>query len=247
MKFFEHIGRYVKFLGTLFGKPEKFSMYWKETFRQMNSIGIESLPIILVVSLFIGAVTAVQFAYQVQDFVVPMYYIGYIVRDTMIIEMAPTLSCMILAGKAGSNMASELGNMRISEQIDAMEIMGINTSSYLVGTKMVAAFAVTPLLVVFAAVIGISGGMIASVGGGYLTVTEFERGLRIFYNPFNIQLMLIKSFVFAFLFSSIACFQGFNVKGGTIQLAAASTKAVVYADIFILLSDYVLAQVLLIG
>ena len=245
MKFFEHIGAYVKFLASLFGKPEKFSMYWKETFRQMNSIGIESMPIILVVSLFIGAVTAVQFAYQVQDFVVPMYYIGYIVRDTMIIEMAPTLSCMILAGKAGSNMASELGNMRISEQIDAMEIMGINTPTYLVGTKMIAGFMVTPFLVIFAAFIGIFGGMVASVGGGYLSIAEYERGLRIFYNPFNIQLMIIKSLVFSFIFSSIACFQGYNVKGGAIQLAAASTKAVVYADIFILLSDYVLAQTLL--
>lgn len=222
-------------------------MYWKETFRQMNSIGIESLPIVLVVSLFIGAVTAIQFAYQVQGFVVPMYYIGYIVRDTMIIEMAPTLSCMILAGKAGSNMASELGNMRISEQIDAMEIMGINTSAYLVGTKMIAAMVVTPFLVIFAAVIGIGGGMIAGVAGDYLTVTEYERGLRIFYNPFNIQLMLIKSVVFSFLFASIACFQGYYVKGGTIQLAAASTKAVVYADIVILMSDYVLAQMLLGG
>ncbi len=245
MQFLEHIGRYVQFLGTLFSKPEKFSMYWKETFRQMNSIGIESLPIILVVNLFIGAVTAIQFAYQVKDFVVPMYYIGYIVRDTMIIEMAPTLSCMILAGKAGSNMASELGNMRISEQIDAMEIMGINTSSYLVGTKIIAAIIVAPFLVIFAAFIGISGGMIAGVAANYLTVAEFERGLHLFYNPFNVQLMLIKSLVFSFIFASIACFQGYNVKGGVIQLAAASTKAVVYADIFILLSDYVLAQILL--
>ena len=144
-------------------------------------------------------------------------------------------------------MASELGNMRISEQIDAMEIMGINTSAYLVGTKMIAAMVVAPFLVIFAAVIGIGGGMIAGVAGDYLTVTEYERGLRIFYNPFNIQLMLIKSLVFSFLFASIACFQGYHVKGGTIQLAAASTKAVVYADIVILMSDYVLAQMLLGG
>jgi len=130
MQFFAHFGRYILLLGQIFHRPEKMIMYWRELLRQMSAIGIESIPIITVVSVFIGAVTALQFAYQIQDFAVPLYYIGYIVRDTTIIEMAPTMSCLMLAGKVGSNMASELGNMRTSEQIDALEIMGINTPGY---------------------------------------------------------------------------------------------------------------------
>lgn len=213
--------------------------------RQMNSIGIESIPIVAVVALFIGAVTAVQFAYQVQDFAVPMYYIGFIVRDSMIIEMAPTITCMILAGKVGSNMASELGNMRITEQIDALEIMGVNTSSYLVGTKLVAGLITIPMLIILAALLGIVGGLLAVVLSDLMPLGVYERGLHLFFVPFNVKMMMIKGFVFAFILSTVACYHGYHVKGGAIQIGEASTKAVVHSNILILLSDYVIAEILL--
>ena len=245
MRLLYHFGRYVRFLGSLFTRPEKFSMYWQELLRQMNSIGIESIPIIAVVSMFIGAVTAIQFAYQVQDFFVPDYFLAFVVRDSMIIEMAPTISCMILAGKVGSNIASELGNMRITEQIDALEIMGVNTSSYLVGTKLIAALYTIPLLIILAALLGILGGMIAALASGLTNLTTFNQGLHMFFEPFNVQLMMIKGFAFAFILSSIASYQGFFVTGGAVGIGQASTRAVVFSNILILISDYVIAEIML--
>ncbi len=245
MKLFYHIGRYSMLIGSIFSRPENIRMYWREIFRQMNTIGVESVPIVAVVALFIGAVTAVQFAYQVQDFAIPPYYIGYIVRDSMIIEMAPTISCMILAGKVGSNMASELGNMRITEQIDALDIMGVNTSAYLVGTKILAAIFTVPLLIIIAALLGIIGGMLAVVLSDLMPLAVYERGLHAFYEPFYVKLMLIKGAVFAFLLASVSCYHGYHVSGGAIQIGEASTRAVVQSNIFILIFDYMLAAMLL--
>ncbi|HRI34003.1 MAG TPA: ABC transporter permease [Saprospiraceae bacterium] len=136
MKTLYHLGRYVLWLGQVFKKPENVKMYWRETVRQMNSIGIGSLVIIAIISIFIGAVTAVQFSYQMGDSLIPRYYIGYIVRDMTIIELAPTFSCMVLAGKVGSSLASEIGGMRQKEHIDAMEIMGVNTAAFLEDASM---------------------------------------------------------------------------------------------------------------
>ena len=232
-------------MAGIFRKPEKQSMYWRELMRQMIAIGVESIPIVALVSIFIGAVTAIQFAYQISDFMVPMYYIGFIVRDTMIIEMAPTLTCIMLAGKAGSNMSSELGNMRISGQIDALEVMGLNTIPYLVSTKIIATILMTPFLITIAAFLGIMGGYIANELSDISTSAEYTRGLREFFVGFNVQLMLIKGFVFSFLLSSISCFYGFNVKGGAIEIGDASTRSVVQSDIAILIFDFIIAKVLL--
>jgi phospholipid/cholesterol/gamma-HCH transport system permease protein len=150
---FYHLGRYILLIFSTIAKPEKFSMYWKETARQMNDIGVGSLIIIGLVSVFIGAVTAVQFAYQLQGSSIPPYYIGYIIRDTMIIELAPTFTCLALAGKVGSNIAAEIGGMRQKEQIDALEVMGFDTASYIILPKLVASVAVIPMLVVLSAFI----------------------------------------------------------------------------------------------
>ena len=245
MNIFYHFGRYILFLGSLFRRPEKMSMYWREMLRQMNDIGVTSIPIVAVVATFIGAVTAIQFAYQIQDFLIPIYYVGFIVRDSMIIEMAPTISCMILAGKVGSNMASELGNMRITEQIDALEIMGVNTASYLIGTKIIASLIMIPLLIIIAAFLGIMGGMIATITSDISTLGEYERGLHAFFIPFNVSMMLIKGVTFAYILSTVSCYQGYFVKGGAIQIGEASTRAVVYSNILILIFDYVIAFMLL--
>lgn len=242
--FLFHFGKYLKWLRQVFSKPDNYSMYWKETTRQMNDIGIGSFVIVTLISVFIGAVTAVQFAYQMGGTLVPRYYIGYIVRDMTIIEMAPTITCLVLAGKVGSNMAAEIGGMRQKEHIDAMEIMGVNTSSFLVLPKILGAIVVIPLLVCISAVIGIVGAYIASVPTGMFSGTEFIQGLRSWFDEYNVFMMLVKAFVFAFILTSVSCYQGYFVKGGSIELGKASTQAVVVSNILILMADYVIAMVL---
>ena len=219
-------------------------MYWKETARQMNDIGVGSLIIVGLVSIFIGAVTAVQFAYQLQGSSIPPYYIGYIVRDIMIIELAPTFTCLALAGKVGSNMAAEIGGMRQKEQIDALEVMGVDTAAYLILPKVIAAIVVIPMLVTLSAFMGMAGGYLACVVGKLVTISDFMQGLRSFFIPYNIFMMLVKAVVFSFLLTSISCYQGYYVKGGSIELGQASTNAVVMSNIVILLADYVIALLL---
>ncbi len=219
-------------------------MYWKEILRQMDDIGIGSLVVVGLISIFIGAVTAIQFAYQLDGTLVPRYYIGYIVRDLAIIESAPTITCLVLAGKVGSNMAAELGGMRQKEHIDAMEIMGVNTAAYLIFPRLIAALVVIPLLVTLAAYIAIIGGYVATVPVGDLTSEEYSRGLRAFFVPYNITMMYVKAAVFAFILTTVSCFQGYYVEGGSIELGKASTNAVVFSDILILLADYLIAVIL---
>ncbi|MEZ5039831.1 MAG: ABC transporter permease [Saprospiraceae bacterium] len=243
-KFLYHLGRYVIMMRTAFSKPEKLSMYYKETLRQMNDIGVGSLVIVGLIAVFIGAVTAVQFAYQLEGSFVPRYYIGYIVRDSTIIELAPTISCLVLAGKVGSNIAAEIGGMRQKEHIDAMEIMGVNTAAYLIMPKVIAALFVIPMLVALAAFISILGGYLASVPSGLMSNAEYVLGVRSFFEERNITMMFVKSLVFAFILTSVSCYQGYYVKGGSIELGRASTNAVVFSDILILLSDYLIAIIL---
>ncbi len=239
-----HIGRYVIMLGTALTRPEKWWMYYKETMRQMNDIGVGSLIIVALISVFIGAVTAVQFAYQLDGTLVPKYYIGYIVRDGTIIEFAPTIICLVLAGKVGSNMASEIGGMRQKEHIDAMEIMGVNTAAYLIRPKILAAITVVPMLVALGAFISIMGGYLASVPGGIMSEAEYVQGVRSFFDPHNVRMMFVKAVTFAFILTSVSCYQGYHVKGGSIELGQASTNAVVFSNILILLSDYLIALLL---
>ena len=244
MKAIFHVGRYWLMLQQTFKKPENWSMYWKETMRQMNSIGIGSLVIVAIISIFIGAVTAVQFSYQMAGSLIPRYYIGYIVRDMTIIELAPTFSCMVLAGKVGSSLASEIGGMRQKEHIDAMEIMGVNTTAYLIQPKIIAALVVIPMLVCIGAFISIVGGYLASVPTGIFTHGEYVQGLRSFFIPYNVTMMFVKAFTFSFILTTVSCYQGYYVKGGSIELGNASTQAVVYSNILILLSDYVIAMMM---
>ncbi len=242
--FFHHFGKYVLFMKTVFSKPERFSMYYKETMRQMNDIGIGSLVIVFLIAIFIGAVTAVQFSYQLTGTLVPRYYIGYVVRDITIIELAPMLTCLVLAGKVGSNMAAEIGGMRQKEHIAAMDIMGVNTAAYLILPKVIAALFVIPLLVCISAFVSISGGYLATTPTGMLTHEEYVLGIRSFFVDFNVVMMLVKAVVFSFLLVTISCYQGYFVKGGSVELGQASTNAVVYSDIAILIADYCLAILL---
>ncbi|HLT94685.1 MAG TPA: ABC transporter permease [Membranihabitans sp.] len=239
-----HTGRYFMMLAATLRRPSNFRMYWKETVRQMYDIGVGSVTIVVLISVFIGAVSAVQFNYQIGGSFIPKYYIGYIVRDMTIIELAPTFTGLVLAGKVGSNMASEIGGMRQKEHIDAMEVMGVNTASYLIMPKIIAAVLIIPILVCIGAFVSIVGGYIASVPFGDLTNLDYIKGLRSFFDPFNVVMMLVKSFVFAFILTSISCYQGYFVEGGSIELGKASTNAVVVSDVMILLADYIIVLIL---
>jgi phospholipid/cholesterol/gamma-HCH transport system permease protein len=229
---------------TAFSRPEKFIMYWRETMRQMNDIGVGSLIIVCLISIFIGAVAALQFAYQLSGQLVPRYYIGYIVRDLALIELSPTITCLVLAGKVGSNMAAEIGGMRQKEHIDAMEVMGVNTAAYLIQPKTIAALFVIPLLVTFSAAVAIGGGYLSTVPTGIITDDEYIQGLRSFFNPHNVTMMFVKSVVFGLILTTVSCYQGYFVRGGSVELGQASTRAVVYSDILILLADYLIAVLL---
>lgn len=245
MKLFSTIGSYLLMIKGMFTKPENFKMYWKELMHQSVEIGIGSLWIVSVISIFMGAVSAVQTAYQLTNPLIAKEAIAQIVRDTVILEFAPTLVCIVLAGVVGSKIAGELGNMRVSEQIDALEIMGINTKAYLVMPKILAALITIPLLVVLAAALGIFGGRLAGQFAGILSTDTYDRGLIQNFLPKNVWFALAKAYTFAFIISSVSAFYGYNVKGGSLEIGRASTTAVVTSCILILFADFILASILL--
>lgn len=245
MTIFSELGRYLLMLKGMFSKPENMRVYWKEFMHQCSDIGIGSLGIVVIISFFMGAVSAVQTAYQLVSPIIPKSSIAQIVRDTVILEFAPTLVCIVLAGVVGSKIASELGNMRVSEQIDALEIMGINTKAYLVMPKIVAALLVIPMLVVISAVLGVWGGQVAGVNSGILSYDDYEKGLLNNFLPYNVFFALVKAYTFAFIISSIPAYYGYYVDGGALEIGRASTRSVVVSCVLILFADYILAALLL--
>jgi len=245
MTFFTHFGTYLVMIKGMFTKPENWKMYWKELMHQCVDIGIGSLPIVLIISLFLGAVTTVQTAYQLVTPLVPMATVAQIVRDSVILELAPTVLSIVLAGVVGSKIASELGNMRISEQIDALEIMGINTKSYLIMPRILGALIVIPCLIVISAVAAMWGGREAGSLTGIIAHDIYDVGLRQHLNTYNIIFALYKAYTFAFIVSSVPAYYGYHVKGGSLEIGRSSTSAVVVSCILILLADYVLAALFL--
>jgi phospholipid/cholesterol/gamma-HCH transport system permease protein len=240
-----NLGRYFIFLGNLLRNPEKFRTYISLIFDEALQIGVNSVVIVSIVSSFIGAVTCIQTAYNLVSPLVPKYTIGLIVRDMTLLELAPTITCIVLSGKVGSNIAGGLGTMRISEQIDALEVMGINSTSYLVLPKIIASLITFPMLVILAGFLSIYGGYLAGTLTGNITPQEYIYGIRSDFNEFNIPFAIIKSLVFAFLISSISAFKGYYTKGGALEVGIASTNAVTSSCISVLVADYLLAQLLL--
>ena len=238
------LGKYLIFLGKLFTNPEKFRVYLALTFQECVDIGINSIMIVAIVSSFLGAVTCVQTAANMDNPFVPQYIISLIVRDTTILEMGPTIACVVLAGKIGSNIAGQLGTMRITEQIDALEVMGINSRSYLVLPKIIAAIITFPLLVTLACFLAIYGGYLAGWLTGAISPQEYIKGLQFQFKENYMIFALTKSVVFAFLIVTISAFKGFYTKGGAYEVGTASTAAVTNSCIAILIADYLLAQLL---
>lgn len=245
MNFFSRFGEYLLMLKGMFTWPENKKMYWKEFMHQCVEIGIGSLPIVIIISLFLGAVTTVQTAYQLVSPLIPLSTIGQIVRDSMILELSPTVVSIVLAGVVGSKIASELGNMRISEQIDALEIMGINTKAYLVFPKILAGLIMIPCLIVLSAFLGIWGGRMAANASGIVATDIFDIGLRSNFKAYNVGFALTKAYTFAFIVSSVPAYFGYYVTGGSLEIGRSSTTSVVVSCILILVADYALAALLL--
>ena len=239
------IGQYILFLGALFRNPESFRTYVKLVFDECIYVGWNSVLLVTITSLFIGAVTTLQTAYNIVSPLIPDSVIGLIVRETTISELAPTITAIVFAGKVGSSIAGNLGTMRITEQIDALEVMGINPVSYLVLPKILACVIMYPLLVILAAFLGVSGGYLAAEFTTVVAPADYVLGLKTLFNPFIVSFALIKSLVFAFSIASISAYMGFYTKGGALEVGQASTKAVTISCIAILLGDFVLAKLLL--
>lgn len=238
------LGKYFLFLGKLFTRREVFAVYWKRFMDECIQIGLHSILIIAIVALFIGAVTCVQTYANLVSPIIPVYIVSNIVRDMTLLELSSTFMCVVLAGKVGSNIASELGTMRITEQIDALEVMGINSASYLVLPKIVAAVFTFPLLAILSGFLGIFGGYLAATLTGILTPEEYIYGIRYSFIPFNVFIAIIKALVFGFLIASISSYKGFYTTGGALEVGKSSTAAVTNSCISVLVADYLLAELL---
>ncbi len=245
MRFIFHFGQYVLFLNRVFSRPEKFSVFLKQVIKEAESLGIKSIGIVSIISVFMGAVITLQTAYNMDLAFIPKYTIGLAARESVLLEFSSTIVGLILAGKVGSNIASEIGSMRVTEQIDAIEIMGINSCSYLVLPKILGLVIMIPFITIISMGIGIMGGWIAGNISGEVLSADYIYGIRFAFNPFYIIYALIKSVVFAFLISSISAYQGYHVKGGSLEVGIASTRAVVVSSIQILLFNLLLTQLLL--
>ena len=244
MRWMYHIGRYMRLLARSFRKPEKFSVFKDLLVTELESIGLQSVGIVALLSIFMGAVICLQTAHQIGGWI-PVYTIGFTVRQTMILEFSPTLIPVILAGKVGSNIASQIGTMRVTEQIDALDIMGVNSAGHLVLPKMIAALTCIPFLVILSMVLGIGAGLWVGVTTGVSSIADFEYGMRIDFNAFDVTYALIKTCVFALILSSVSAYHGYHTSGGALEVGRSSTKAVVYAVVIVMIANLVLTQILL--
>jgi phospholipid/cholesterol/gamma-HCH transport system permease protein len=244
-KFLTQVGHYFLFLKKVFSKPEKPVIYYKQTMKEFVALGLTSIGIIAIISFFMGAVITLQTAYNTENPIYPKYLIGLGCRDSIILEFSSTVAALILAGKVGSNIASEIGTMRVTEQIDALEIMGINSASYLILPKIIATLLFNPILTLIAIIVGILGGWMAGTLTGVITSANFIYGIQYDFIPYYIVYSMIKTVFFAFIITSISAFQGYYVNGGSLEVGRASTKAVVYSSVVILLFNVILTQLLL--
>jgi phospholipid/cholesterol/gamma-HCH transport system permease protein len=232
-------------LSVVFRRPKKWSVFFSRCFHELVSIGLSSLPIVILMSAFMGGVIALQTASNMTSPLLPAYTIGYITQSSTILEFSPTIISLILAGKVGSNIASELGSMRVTEQIDALEIMGVNSLSYLVLPKIIAAVMFFPILIIFSMGLSLFGGWISLLISDLCSTETYLLGVRTDFKIFNIVYALTKTIVFGFLIASIASFYGYFVKGGSINVGKASTQAVVISSVAILIANFILTQMIL--
>ena len=230
---------------STFSKPLNHRYFFKQLLSEINEVGVNSLGIVSIISVFIGAVLVIQAGYQMQNPLIPAYTLGYGVRESIILEFSPTIVSLILSGKIGSSIASQIGTMRVTEQIDALDIMGVNSANFLILPKIIAGLLVFPFIVAISMMIGISGGYLAAMLWGISSSVDFVAGLNYWFMPFEVAYAIIKATFFSFLIISISSFYGYYAKGGAEDVGRASTKAVVYGSVAILLSNLIITKLIL--
>ena len=237
-------GEYLVLMGRVFSRPERLRMFWKRYVKEMAALGVDSIIIVLLISFFIGAVICIQIKLNIESAWMPKWVSGYVTREIMLLEFSSSIMCLILAGKVGSNIASEIGTMRVTQQIDALEIMGVNSASYVILPKIVGMLTMIPLLVIFSTTSGIVGAYATAYIGHILTPADLTLGLQHSFNPWFMWMSIIKSLFFAYIIASVSSYFGYTVEGGSVEVGKASTNAVVSSSVLILFSDVFLTQVL---
>ena len=243
-RFLTVFGRYSILMGRVFSRPERLRVYLKQYVKEMSSLGVDSIGIVLLISFFIGAVICIQMKLNIQSPWMPRWVSGYTTREIMLLEFSSSIMCLILAGKVGSNIASELGTMRVTQQIDALDIMGINSASYLILPKILGMLTLMPALVIFANGMGFVGAYSTAYIGHILPPDDLTLGLQHSFNSWFVCMSIIKSDVFAFIITSVASYCGYSVEGGSVEVGKASTTAVVASSVLILFSDVFLTNLL---
>ncbi|MBR6980007.1 MAG: ABC transporter permease [Prevotella sp.] len=244
IKFLQAFGEYLLLMGRTFSRPERMRMFMKKYVKEMSALGVDSIGIVLLISFFIGAVICIQMKLNIQSPWMPKFVTGYTTREIMLLEFSSSIMCLILAGKVGSNIASELGTMRVTQQIDALEIMGVNSASYLILPKVMGMITIMPFLVVFSAASGILGAYATAFIGHIISPDDLTVGLQHDFNPWFMWMSIIKSLFFAFIISSVSSYYGYSVEGGSVEVGKSSTNAVVSSSMLILFSDVFLTQLL---
>lgn len=243
-RYLETLGCYLLLMGRTFSKPERMRMFGKEYIKEMAQLGVNSIGIVLLISFFIGAVICIQMKLNIQSPWMPRWVTGYTTREIMLLEFSSSIMCLILAGKVGSNIASEIGTMRVTQQIDALDIMGVNSACYLILPKILGMITIMPFLVIFSSATGILGAYATAYVGHVLSPEDLTLGLQHNFNAWFVWMSIIKSLFFAFIISSVASYFGYTVEGGSVNVGKASTDAVVCSSVLILCSDVFLTQLL---
>ncbi|MBP3826713.1 MAG: ABC transporter permease [Prevotella sp.] len=237
-------GKYLLLMGRVFSRPERMRMFFKKYVKEMLALGVDSIGIVLLISFFIGAVICIQMKINIESPWMPRWVAGYTTREIMLLEFSSSIMCLILAGKVGSNIASELGSMRVTQQIDALEIMGVNSAEYLILPKITAMVTMMPFLVIFSSAMGIVGAYATAYIGHIMSPDDLTLGIQHAFVPWFLWMSIIKSLFFAFIISSVSSYCGYTVEGGSVEVGEASTSAVVTSSVLILFSDVFLTQLL---
>lgn len=238
-------GKYCIFMTQVFRIPDKWREFFKSLVFEIGKLGVDSIPLVIIISIFIGAVICIQMTINIVSPLIPSYSTGLATREILILEFSSTMMCLILAGKVGSNIASEIGTMRVTEQIDAMDIMGIKSANFIVLPKIIGFVLFVPILCVLSMFMGLVGGWLIAEFTDMISVENYNYGIQSFFNEWYVWYGIIKTVVFGFIITSIAAYYGYYVKGGALEVGKASTNAVVSSSIIILLADVILTKLLL--
>jgi len=245
MNLIRDIGKYLFLMRDVFRKPDRINIFFRQILVEFQNLGVDSLGIVIIISIFVGAVVALQTAYNIDSPLIPLTMVGFTTRQSIILEFSPTMISLVLAGKVGSRIASEIGTMRVTEQIDSLEIMGINSASYLILPKILAVVFIFPFLFIISVFFGLLGGLVTGPATGVVSVPDYIAGIQWLFYPYFVTFSLIKSLFFGFIVASVPAYYGYYVQGGALEVGSASTKAVVNTNILILLFDLILTRLLL--